>query len=68
MPGIVPVEIVLLDPEGNRSPLARIMGTERGKCTFEWTPAVNDLAGPWTLTAHECASGKQAKAVIVLSD
>ena len=68
MPGTVPVEIELLDPNGDRSPLSRIIGTEEGKCTFQWTPAVNDPAGQWTITARECASSKQAITMIVLGD
>jgi hypothetical protein len=68
MPGTVPVEFELLAPNGDRSPLSRIVGTERGMCTLEWTPAVNDVAGNWTITARDCASGKEAKAAIVLGD
>jgi len=68
MPGTVPVEIELLDPNGDRSPLSRIIGTEKGKCTFQWTPAENDLAGNWTITARECASGMHADATIVVGD
>lgn len=66
MPGTVPVEIVLVDPQGQRSPLSRVIGTEHGKCRWEWTPAVNDPSGTWTITARQAASGTEAKASVVL--
>lgn len=66
LPGTVPVEIVLLDPHGQRSPLSRTIGTEQGKCHWEWTPAVNDPVGTWTITARQAAAGTETKAAIVL--
>lgn len=68
IPGTVPVEIVLRDPQGEPSPLSRVVGTEKGQCTFEWRPAVNDPLGTWTITARQCASGTETKAAIVLGD
>lgn len=67
MRGTVPVEIVLTDPRGERSPLTGVRGTEEGVCSLTWIPAVNDPAGAWTVSAVEQASGREASAEIVLS-
>jgi hypothetical protein len=64
--GCVPVEIKLIRPDSELSPLSRVVGTEKGKASINWTPAVNDPMGKWQVTATELASGKTISAEIEL--
>ncbi|MCC6581081.1 MAG: hypothetical protein IT440_11635 [Phycisphaeraceae bacterium] len=66
IPGVVPVRVELVNPEGNASPLSQVMGTEDGVCILSWTPAINDLRGNWRVTATELASGQTANATMKL--
>lgn len=66
IPGIVPVEFTLWDPKGNTSVVSSVRGTKDGAAIFEWTPAINDPAGTWTLEATELASGKTSRTQIAL--
>jgi hypothetical protein len=62
--GVIAVEFVLRDPAGRQSVVSDVRATSNGQAVFDWTPAVNDPAGPWTLQATELASGKQARIAI----
>ena len=65
--GAIAVEFVLRDPKGNQSVISGVRATKDGQGTFDWTPAVNDPVGIWTLEATELASGKTATAQITLN-
>lgn len=65
--GAIPLEITLLDPHGNSSPLSGVRATEGGRYTFRWTPAINDPTGNWTLRVKELASGKTVTATVRVS-
>lgn len=64
MAGAIAVEFVLRDPAGRRSVASGVRATRRGRAVFDWTPAVNDPRGPWTLAATELASGKTARCTL----
>ncbi len=66
IPGMVPVRLTLVSPSRQLSPLSGVLGTAEGEAIFEWTPAVNDERGPWTLTATELASGREVVQTIEL--
>ena len=61
LPGAIAVEFVLRDPAGRRSVVSGTRATCHGQAVFDWTPAVNDPPGRWTLEATELASGKTAR-------
>jgi hypothetical protein len=66
-PGVIGIEFILRDPKGKQSIVSGVRATKDGVATFDWTPAVNDPTGNWTLEAKELASGKTAQAKIVLA-
>jgi hypothetical protein len=66
LPGAIAVEFVLRDPAGRESGVSGVRATRGGQAVFDWTPAVNDPPGPWTLAATELASGKQSRSTIDL--
>ena len=65
--GPIPVEFVLWDPKGKRSVVSGVRATQNGSADFQWTPAVNDPSGAWTLQVNELASGKTARTIITLA-
>jgi len=65
--GVVPVEFIWHDPNGKESIMSGVRAAKNGEATFNWTPAVNDIAGSWTLQVNELASGKSAMAHIEVS-
>jgi hypothetical protein len=65
--GVVPVEFIWRDPSGKQSIMSGVRAAKNGRATFDWTPAVNDPAGSWTLEARELASGKKAESTIALN-
>ena len=62
--GAIAVEFVLRDPAGRPSVVSDVRATSNGQAVFDWTPAVNDPPGLWTLQSAELASGKQARIAI----
>lgn len=66
VPGAIAVEFLLRDPAGKPSVVFGVRATKDGHAVFQWTPAVNDPPGPWTLHATELASGKTAQNTIEL--
>jgi len=66
--GVVPVEVTLTDPSGKPSVLSGVLGAKSGTLVFNWTPAVNDLKGRWTVRAQELASGETASATVLLKE
>jgi hypothetical protein len=66
--GLVAVEFVLREPSGSVSVASDVRATTAGRAGFDWTPAVNDTPGRWTLEATELASGKTATVGITLHD
>jgi len=54
----------LRDPAGRQSVVSDVRATSDGQAVFDWTPALNDPPGLWTLQATELASGKQARIAI----
>jgi len=54
----------LRDPAGRRSVVSDTRATYHGQVVVDWTPAINDPVGPWTLQATELASGKTARCAI----
>jgi hypothetical protein len=65
--GALPVEFTLKNPSGRESVVSGVRATTGGRAVFEWTPAGNDPAGNWTLTATELATGKSVKRTIQLA-
>jgi hypothetical protein len=65
--GAIAVEFALRDPAGRPSIVSGVRATSDGQAVFDWTPAVNDPPGPWTLEATELASGKEARSTIDLT-
>jgi len=66
-PGAISVEFILRDPKGKPSIVSGVRATKDGVAAFNWTPAVNDPAGIWTLAVRELASGKTAQAKLTLA-
>jgi hypothetical protein len=58
IPGTLAVQFTLTDPQGKIPPLSGVRQAQNGVATFDWTPAVNDLLGTWTLAARELVTGK----------
>lgn len=58
---IIPLEVILKDPDGRVAEFSGYYGARDGRQELRVTPAPNDTAGVWTLTARELASGKLAR-------
>jgi len=58
---IIPLEVILKDPDRRVAEFSGYYGARDGRQELRVTPAPNDTAGVWTLTARELASGKLAR-------
>ncbi len=67
IPGVISVAFTLKDPRGSVSPASGVRATQDGSAHWQWTPAVNDPAGRWTLEAMELASGHTARVTLALN-
>ncbi|MCK5802880.1 MAG: hypothetical protein KAI66_08610 [Lentisphaeria bacterium] len=67
VPGVQPVEVRVLDPEGAISELSDYYATESGTLSLDFIPAVNDLAGRWTIEVEELMTGMQHKTTFELT-
>jgi uncharacterized protein YfaS (alpha-2-macroglobulin family) len=65
--GVLAMEFTLTDPQGKMSPVSGVRQAQKGVATFDWTPAVNDPLGAWTLTATELVTGKTVKRTFKVS-
>jgi hypothetical protein len=66
-PGVLAVEFTLTDPQGQVSPVSGVRQAQTGAARFDWTPAVNDPLGTWTVEARELVTGKTAKGTVKVS-
>ncbi|MBI4023885.1 MAG: hypothetical protein HY360_02830, partial [Verrucomicrobia bacterium] len=65
--GALPVSFVLKDPGGAESVISGVRATKDGQAVFEWTPAVNDKPGKWTVIATDLAIERRTERAIKLS-
>jgi hypothetical protein len=66
LPGVDSVEFTWHDPSGKESIISGVRAAKNGEASFDWTPAINDPTGDWTLEVRELASEKTAQAIITL--
>lgn len=59
-PGVLPIQFTLSDPKGRVALESGVRVTRAGVAVLEWTPAVNDPPGTWTITAKDLAAGFSA--------
>ena len=55
--GVQPIELTITDPKGVTSEFSDYHAAKAGSLTVDFVPAVNDLAGTWTIRARELISG-----------
>ncbi|MDD5707488.1 MAG: hypothetical protein PHR35_16315, partial [Kiritimatiellae bacterium] len=65
--GVLPVEFVLKDPSGKEQIMSGVRATKEGVATWDWTPAVNDPVGTWTLVVNDLASSRTVERAIRLA-
>ena len=59
--GMTPVQVQITDPKGNTSEFSDYYAAKSGRLSIDFTPALNDIKGTWTITATELLSGKTAR-------
>jgi len=65
--GSLPLRVDVIDPTGRPTEWCRYTTTRRGRqgiALFTWTPAVNDVAGQWTVKVKDMIAGKQTTATL----
>ena len=60
--GLQPVEVRITDPDGETNATSDYYCAENGRLTVDFTPAVNDTRGRWTVAGADLTAGLQAEA------
>lgn len=55
--GLQPIQLMLIDPEGNRGDVSGYYCLENGKAIIELPVALNDKAGAWQVKVEDLTSG-----------
>lgn len=66
VPGAIPLQVRLTDPEGIEADLSGYYATVDGSLDLKWVLAANDPSGEWTLHVRELASGKEAVGTLTI--
>jgi hypothetical protein len=65
-PGVLPIQFTLVDPQGRVALESGVRVTREGAALLEWTPALNDPRGTWTISAKDLTAGFSATRKIQL--
>jgi hypothetical protein len=60
--GLQPVQVTITDPDGEISASSDYYCAENGRLTVDFTPAVNDVRGRWTVSVTDLTAGLEAEA------
>jgi hypothetical protein len=61
MPGTQPLRTIITAPDGTESEFSGYYATDKGQCQVKFNPAMNDIAGAWSITVVELSSGLEVK-------
>jgi len=61
MPGLQPLRVTLVDPDGRTNEYSDYYCAERGALRIDFTPAVNEPAGRWTFRVDDLTTGQTAE-------
>ena len=65
--GMVPVDVVVVDPQGTRTTYGGSFAVTDGRSRYRIPTGVNDLAGRWTVCVTDLITGKTATATFHLT-
>lgn len=66
--GVQPLEIRIVDPEGAASEFSGYCAAESGVLRLDFIPALNDLAGTWTVQVNDLMAGLETHTRFELAD
>ncbi len=66
--GIQPVRVTIRDVDGNTNEATGYYNLQNGTAAIEFSPAVNDLKGEWSVVVDDLTAGLQGKASIQVVD
>jgi len=58
IPGIQPLAVSILEPDGKKNEYSGYFAANNGQCQMNFVPASNDLPGKWSVSVTELSSGK----------
>jgi hypothetical protein len=61
MRGTQPIRVTITAPDGTENEFSGYYATDKGQCQVKFHPAMNDLAGQWSIAVIELSSGLEVK-------